>query len=195
MLKHLVVIHGLNSTSNSFNFILNQLQHTADSVTCVNYKSHQPLVDTLAEVEAQFPKTGELILVGHSLGGVISILLAHKLPDRIKRVLTISSPIGGSKAAFYMQWLPGSPPVLRDITPNGPLIKLAQQKPAAQVYSIVTFGGSLPTTTEPNDSVVTVRSQRATPAPRSNQVQVRANHFEVLMMPRTVKHIHKFLET
>lgn len=196
MAEHLVVIHGFNSTSNSFNFILDQLKRS-DSVglvTCVNYQSHNSLCDVLKEVEIQLPKDGELVLVGHSLGGIISVLLAHKFPTRISRVITISSPIGGSKAAFFMGLLPGSPALFRDITPSSPYIKLAQQRPPVPLYSIVTLGGNLKISGEPNDSVVTVSSQRASPAPKNQQVQVRANHFEVLLMPRTIQLIKKFMK-
>lgn len=192
MTKNLVVIHGLNSTSHSFNYILEKFEPDwPGKVTLVNYDSHRPLREILEQVKRQLPKSDDLVLVGHSLGGVVAVLLAHDMADFISHVITISSPIGGSKAAIALQWLPNSPPILHDITPGSPYIKLAQTKPSCPVRSIITTGGHLPTSGEPNDSVVTVASQKASPA--TKKAEVRASHFEGLMHPVTMKWLKDFL--
>jgi pimeloyl-ACP methyl ester carboxylesterase len=191
--KHLVFIHGLNATSNSFNYLTAKLNLPSERVTCINYTSQQELLLSLHQVDELLPSSGELVLIGHSLGGIISTLLAHKYPERVKQVITIASPFGGSKAAIFMQWIPGTSPVLQDITPYSRLIKLSQSKPAALVHSIITQGASIIGSSEPSDGVITVASQLMTPAGK-HTAKIRSNHFEVLMMPRTAKLIQKILE-
>lgn len=188
--KVLVTIHGFNSTSNSFNYVTDKLNWDGEIVR-VDYDSHRPLEEILKQVQDKLPHDRELVLMGHSLGGVIAVLLAHLIPDQIHSVVTISSPIGGSKAANFARWMPWSPPIFKDITPSSQLIKIAQQKPTVPVYSIITTGGALAVANEPNDSVVTVKSQQAVPAKK--KAEVKANHFEVLTHPTTIKYIEHFL--
>jgi pimeloyl-ACP methyl ester carboxylesterase len=42
-------------------------------------------------------------LVGHSMGGTVSLSIAIKYPDRAKKVVVIGSPIAGSSLAFYLK--------------------------------------------------------------------------------------------
>jgi pimeloyl-ACP methyl ester carboxylesterase len=191
MNKLLVTIHGFNSTSNSFNYIIEKLKWKGE-ILRIDYDSHRPLEETLKYIQGELPNDRELILVGHSLGGVISVLLAHMIPDNIHSVITISSPIGGSKAATFARWLPWSPEVFKDITPSSSFIRAAQVAPTVPVSSIITSGGTLALTNEPNDSVVTVASQQATPAKK--KAELKANHFEVLMHPTTIRYIEHFLD-
>jgi hypothetical protein len=52
-------------------------------------------------VPAVKKKTGDLFLVGHSLGGIQSILLADLFPDKIKKVFAIGSPVWGCGLQMY----------------------------------------------------------------------------------------------
>ena len=181
-------IHGLNSSQLSFAFILAKADK--HDFKCINYQSHQPLEESIQQVSRSLPK-GPLILVGHSLGGVIAMTLAHLRPDDVKKVVTISAPLGGSRAALYLKYFARGLHVIGDITPVSPCILALQNKSPCPVLSIVSTGGHLPTTSEPNDSVVTVRSQNA--ITEAKKVEVNANHFEVLNHMRTVEAISKFI--
>ncbi len=189
MNKALVVIHGFNSSSTSFNYILDKLDWDGEVVR-VNYNSHQPLADSVAQVQSQLPADKKLTLIGHSLGGVIALLLAHHAPENIKQVITISSPVGGSKAASFARWMPWAPPVMSDITPSSQLIKIAKGRPSVPVAGVITTGGGLGLTNEANDSIVTVASQKAVPGKKA---ELKANHFEVLMHPTTIRYLEHFM--
>jgi pimeloyl-ACP methyl ester carboxylesterase len=182
-------IHGFNSSHRSFSFIQCKLPDHA--VIPISYSSHQPIRDSMDEVRRQLPK-GQFSLVGHSLGGVLAVLMAAEHADRVSSLATISAPFGGSRAAITLRWLPGHPKVLEDLTPSSPKIELVSQLrlkvPTLCIYST---SGSLFTSPEPNDSVVTVSSQKALPFGR--KVEVKANHFEVLLHERTVKLLQGFL--
>jgi len=60
------------------------------------------------------------------------------------------------------------------------------------MLSIITTGGALPWSTEPNDTIVTVASQNA--LKYGKKVEVKANHFEVLLHERTTEVIRKFVQ-
>ncbi|WP_163769029.1 alpha/beta hydrolase, partial [Providencia stuartii] len=52
--------------------------------------------ELIARVEEICRETGEQVtLVGVSLGGVMSRIVAHRRPDLVRAVLTISAPFAG----------------------------------------------------------------------------------------------------
>lgn len=192
--KTIFMIHGLNSSSSSFNYLCEKLKlsNPNASFALIEYKSHQPLEASIAEVLSQLPKTGSIYLVGHSLGGVIATIIAADHPARIEKLVTISSPIHGSRAAATLQWIPGSLPVLCDIVPHGAIItRCCELLLNLPTLSIISTGGHLPTSPEPNDSVVSLASQRALKF--GKKVEVHASHFEVLLHEKTVKTLIEFL--
>lgn len=189
-MKHIAYIHGLNSSSTSFSYIISQLpEHTAH---CINYKSHQSLHTSIAEVISQLPAGETLTLVAHSLGGVIATLVAAEFPDLVNRLIVISTPFKGSRAAITLRWLPGSSKVFNDIIPTAPLIiKCRQLKLDIPTLSIVSTGGHLQTSPAPNDGVVTISSQHGLTF--GEHVEINATHFEVLLSDKTVNVIHDFI--
>lgn len=189
-MKHVAYIHGLNSSQMSFKYILEKLPEHHPHL--IGYASHQPLKDSIEDVLKQLPKKHTLSLVGHSLGGVIATLIAADYPEKIEKLITISSPLQGSRAAETLRWIPGSLSVLNDIVPRGPLItRVCGLKLKVPTVSIISVGGHLATSPEPNDSVVAVSSQRALQF--GKKIEINANHFEVLLHDRTAKIINDFL--
>jgi len=161
------------------------------SITAIAYKSHQPLLDSIVQVKKQLPK-GEIYLIGHSLGGLIAVLLAAECGDRVNKLVTISAPFAGSRVAHFFRWLPGHPAVLKDIVPNAEkIIMMSQLKLEIPTLSIISVSGGLATASEPNDSVVSISSQKALKF--GKKVEVKANHFEVLLHDKTLKLVKDFL--
>ena len=186
-----VWIHGLNSSHHSFGYLIKALPK--HNHVLIDYNSHQSLRSSLDQVRAKLPG-GELVLVGHSLGGVIAALLAAEEPERVKRLVTISSPFRGSRAAATLRWFPGSLPVLGDITPRGEFMStVTSLQLEVPTLSIISTGGHLPTSPEPNDSVVAISSQRALRF--GKKVEIKLNHFEVLMSEKTAKLLNDFIFT
>lgn len=189
-MKHIAYLHGLNSSSTSFNYILQQLPKHISYL--IDYKSHQSLSDSIIEVLQQLPKDQKLTLVGHSLGGVIAAIIAADLPDAIECLVVISAPFKGSRAASTFSWIPGSMKVFCDIVPHAPHIQrcciLDLEVPT---LSIITTGGNLQISPEPNDSVVAVASQYGLRF--GEKVEVNATHFEVLLSPLALSIIKNFI--
>lgn len=66
----------------------------------------------IARIEAIRNETGEKVtLVGVSLGGIMARVVAHRRPDLVREVVTISSPFAGSPSATNVwrpfEWLTG----------------------------------------------------------------------------------------
>lgn len=187
-MSHVVYLHGLGQTHRSFNYLLTFLPEHNHKL--IDYDSQQPLEDSIEQVRKHLPK-GELILVGHSLGGVISVILAAD-NEQIKRLVTISSPIAGSKMANALRWLPGSMPIISDIVPRGKyIIRAGNLMLSIPTLSIISTGGHLPASVEPNDGVVSIESQRGLQF--GKKVEVNTNHFEILQHEKTVKHLTDFI--
>lgn len=187
----IVFIHGLNQTHLSFSHWKNTFPE--NGISTVDYESRQPLADSIVQVSKALPKKEELVLVGHSLGGVVSTLIALNKTHNVKKVVTISSPLGGSKAAVYARWIVGGIRVFSDITPTSPSIqRLVKEVPPCPVLSLISVAGSFLNSNEPNDGIVTVASQKA--LPYAKKVEIKANHFEVLMHDKTVETIKKFVQ-
>jgi pimeloyl-ACP methyl ester carboxylesterase len=183
-------IHGFNSSHRSFTYLESLI--ASEPVKKIDYDSRKSLEEIVAQVLKQLPKDKPITLVGHSLGGVVALLLAGRKSVQAERVITISSPLGGSKAAVFARWVVSGFPILSDITPSSPAMReLMALKDAPPVLSIISVGGSLPTSMDPNDSVVSVASQKAF-AP-AKKVEINANHFEILMHEKTLEHINKFI--
>ena len=189
-MKTLVYIHGLNSSHRSFSHIRQQLpEHNAIRV---NYDSHQHLSLSITQVMKQLPKVGEFSIIGHSLGGLIGTLIADDLHDRVSELITISAPLGGSRAANIVQWFPRHPPVIENITTNSLHIqRLASLRLNIPTLCICSTGGHIQTSLEPNDSIVTVSSQKALKF--GKKVEVKANHFEILMHEKTINLIRNHI--
>lgn len=186
----IVYIHGLNQTHLSFTYFAEKL---GEKHIMVDYDSRQSLADSVKQVVKQLPKTGDLTLIGHSLGGVIAMVIAHSGVANVSKVVTISSPLGGSKAAVFARWVVSGIRVLGDITPTSVYMKMIEAMAApCPVLSIISTSGSLLNSNEPNDGIVTVASQKA--LPYAKKVEVKANHFEILMHDKTIEAVRKFVQ-
>jgi len=170
----IVFIHGANSTSKSFNYIRSQLpEHTA---IMVEYSTEMPLAFNIDEIRKSLPDD-DFHIIAHSLGGIIAITLANILPN-VKKVITMSSPFGGSGTADLLKWVFPQNQMFKDINSSSSIITRLV-KPTADVLSIVSTSGGIPIIPTKNDGVVSVSSQKA--IPNLNYIEVDTNHFEILL--------------
>lgn len=188
-MKHLVYLHGLNCTSNSFNHIRASLpKHNA---TLINYDGTQHIEDSVRSVIAQMPKGEPIALVCHSLGGIIGKLVLQHPDFNITNLITISTPFGGSISASGLKWFYPSIKVLQDLDRFSP--SLIEARRLSNIYhtAIVSTSGNSPLISGYNDGVVTLESQLDVNA--TEIVEVRANHFEILQDINTIEYISKIL--
>lgn len=178
-------IPGFNSTTTAFSFIKASLP--VHEAIPINYDTHQPLKKSIQFVSSKIPSNKPIFIVAHSLGGIIAAHTASFKNHNIAGIITISTPFGGSKAAWIMRWIMRSS-VMGDITPDSIHIRTLNQLELPPVKSIISTNGSIPMGFEKNDSVVTLNSQLH--LQNNERFLVKANHFEVLQHPKTIKIIH-----
>lgn len=184
-------IHGAYSTSRTFNWIKRELpDHDAVNIDYSTYIPVARILDQLVERAEASDETFDVI--GHSLGGILAVALSQRT-DRVRRVVTLSTPFGGSRLAAFMQFLaPGS--LMEDIQPYSNLLTTVRSTPLTiPVTSVVTTGGTSPMMFERNDGVVTISSQMALDGP--TYVEHDLSHFEVLLDNDVAKKITETLWT
>lgn len=183
-------IHGAFASSRSFSWINDQLPKH-DSVN-VEYSCGDDLNATIDDLVQRANEAGPIDIIGHSLGGVIGVILSRRCPN-VRKVVTMSAPFGGSRVAAFLQFLtPGT--FMSSIRPYSPVMIEAREGPlTVPVMSIVTTGGetlkSLPVSE--NDGVVSLQSQRALGG--AQYIDLPINHFEVLLAKETPSLIQSFL--
>jgi pimeloyl-ACP methyl ester carboxylesterase len=186
----IVFLHGLNCSSKIFSHLRTQLP--SHNSILVEYDSSQHIEKSYSSVLKQLPEKGSFNIIGHSLGGIIGRLLASRTELPIEKLITISTPFGGSEAAGLLRWFYPGFHVLRDIAPKSPVIKeVLGSVIACDFLSIVSVAGNLPFMSQENDGIVTIKSQVAVPA--THRARVNANHFEAVQDAQTVKEISTFI--
>ena len=192
--KRILYIHGANMSPVSFSAI--QKVCGRHKALAPDYSVEVPLENNTKRIARLARKEfgdKEFAIIAHSLGGIIALLLLKKRL-KIRKIVTISTPLGGSEAASYLRYMFPSYQLYKDISPSSDLIKEALNiKLTVPVLSVVSTGGKtkIPFLSEENDTVVTVSSQTA-----SNHLEyyyVDLNHFEVLMSEEVANKIKSFL--
>lgn len=189
MERAIVYIHGAFSSSLSFIRIRERLpKHNA---ILIEYTVDKPIQEVIDSAVADINSLGcDVDVVSHSLGGVIAISSAHRT-NKIKSVVTLGTPFGGSVAADTLKWF-STHELYQSCHTNSPVLKSLHKTPLpCPVRGIVTTMGNNPVMYEPNDGVVSVRSQMALRGVEI--VKVPLNHFEVLIADVTVRLIREFI--
>ena len=100
----IVFSHGNSFPASTYNVVLDELRQRGFRVAAVEKFGHDPrypvtnnwphLVAQLSDfVERQFKPNGPVFLVGHSLGGFLSLMTAAKHPQWVRGVVMLDSPL------------------------------------------------------------------------------------------------------
>ena len=111
-MNRIVFSHGNSFPSGTYSVLFEHLRARGFEVSAVDRFGHDPrfpvtdnwphLVEQLAEFAAEQVRAsgGPVYLVGHSLGGILSVMAAARHPELARGVLLIDSPlIGGWRAS------------------------------------------------------------------------------------------------
>jgi pimeloyl-ACP methyl ester carboxylesterase len=127
-------------------------------------------------------RTGEKVtLIGVSLGGIMARMAAHRMPDLVREVITVSSPFAGSPRATNVwrafEWLTGD-------RIDDPRVKALAEEVAAPlpVPATAIWSGS--------DGLVNGAICRD---PGSRNIEVRSSHLGVQVRPEVLLAIAKVL--
>jgi pimeloyl-ACP methyl ester carboxylesterase len=186
-MRKILYIHGAFSSGLSFKRIQERLpKHEA---MFAEYTVNQQLEEIVEQVGTIVKQHDELDIIAHSLGGIVGVAVAQQ-NENIRSIITLSTPFGGSKVADLLRWL-SSHELYRSLHGQNVILRRLQKTPLhCKHRCIVTTVGNNPMMFEPNDGVVSLKSQTA--VPHAEQIQVPLNHFEVLLSDTTLKLIKDF---
>lgn len=187
----IVYIHGLNSTARIFNHLHNRLpDHNA---IFINYDSTQRVEKSYNFIVNNIPKSTPIIIISHSLGGILGLLIANRDNNiHVDKLITMSAPFGGSSIAALLKWIYPHYDILKDIAPTSNIIREVNNSYAScKFLSLITNKNPTPYIHGPNDGVVTVKSQMA--CNPNNRILIDSNHFEIVQDDNAFNSIKNFI--
>lgn len=187
----LVYIHGATATSLSFSYIRQQFNYNE---VLIDYSCDHGFYNNLEKMSEQLRDKDNLFFVGHSLGGIYSLHLANRFPDKTLGGVTLSTPYGGSKEAAYLKILFPFSRLLREVGPcSSPITDLKKMEVPKLWANVVTKKDNGLWRTEPNDGIVTQASMRH----RSDMelIDLDVNHYEVVVSPDSVNIISERIKS
>jgi pimeloyl-ACP methyl ester carboxylesterase len=103
-MKTVILVHGLHMHSIHFFFMKKELKKDKNlEIKCFDYHSvlfKEVILDKLNVLVESIPKEHDIVLIGHSLGGLVSRLYLSKFkPQRNIKLITLGSPHRGSLVA------------------------------------------------------------------------------------------------
>ena len=178
----LVYIHGASATSESFNYIR---EHIGGDDIVVNYDSRNGFENNLADIKTQLGNVHNIFFIAHSLGGIYALHLANAMPEQVLGAVTLSTPYGGAEVADFAKYFLPFSRLMRDIGPSSWAMRQADKIKIQHPWTnVVTVKGQSPFIMEPNDGVVTIKSQRH--HCDMELVEVDYNHYEVVINENVV---------
>lgn len=185
MTNRIYAIHGAFSSPRVFNYLRFRFKKEHEW-KFLDYQDQTGGLDSIIKnVEDQSEPAH---VVGHSMGGLIALSMIDL--TWVKSVTTISTPLGGIDINILQSYLSRSG-FMNDISSHSSFINgmknIRTEKPVQHLISTVGFN---PWLYEPNDGVVTLRSQRAVALGPVHEID--ANHSEILMTEQTVKVLGDF---
>lgn len=188
----ILYLHGANMTERSFELFRRDIKQES---FCPEYHIDDGLEDNIEyikkEVKKKF-KDEPVDIIAHSMGGLIALALlrAH---HPIRRIVTMSTPFGGSIVAGQLKYMYPCHQLFADIDHGSELIQeLKKTSITVPMKSFVTVSGGTPLKLSENDGIVSVESQLDLKGPKFKKIKL--NHFEILLCEDVVKETKEFLK-
>lgn len=195
----LVLIPGAYSSPIMWMYFKAEMPKDIESIY-LDYNPELPLKDILDSFEKKLSNvTDDILVVGHSLGGVLAVLLAERC-KQVKQVVTIAAPFGGvliSRWMCYVSMMVTPFNKLWDNThPDNKLLKEVRSNESIiplLAYIIETQNSTM--WFEPSDGVVTLYSQNALGDKKNiTYKKVFCTHADAMMHPDIIKDISDLLK-
>lgn len=206
----IVLVHGMNDSPLRFQPLLKKLNRERYQVlrfyypTALNIATNGEVLAQLLERVMQRAPQQQIVIVGHSLGGLVSRVAVQQLQQRGKAAVvtdffSIASPWGGHELAkLAVSRSPVIMPVWRDLADDGEFLRQLYAQPlpkSLRFHLLYATAGGLQAFGEPNDGVLTVRCQLDERARREAQqvVEINAAHIAALQHVDTARVINTAL--
>lgn len=188
MKPKVIYLHGANASPDNFNYF-KVMCGEHDSIAPVYDMEEDPfdVVDQLNRKAGNTFEGEQLIIVGHSFGGLIGAWYSAINPSRVKHLVTIATPWQGTPVARIFGYFFRNSNMFKNTRPGANVLALLQQKEFNGNHTnIVCTGSGNPVAgmgSHANDGMVGVDSQCSTPPmfTNSQNVYIEAGHSGVLL--------------
>lgn len=206
----LVLVHGMTDSPLRWQVLVKKLNHEQYQILRFHYPTGMPL-NTSAQVLAKMLERAQsrtrnqpLIIIAHSMGGLVARRAITYLENAgkasaVNYFFSIATPWGGHQlASLGTEQSPVIVPVWRDLAINSTFLQqmYAQPLPKHIVFDLLyATGGGNDVSSEPNDGVVTVKSQLDERAKREAKqyIAIDAPHVAALTHIDTLKTLNAAL--
>jgi len=194
----LIIIPGAYSSRTSWVYFESDIPESIEKIFLA-YNPENPLEEIIKNFEKTIDSLNEdVILVGHSLGGIIALNLAHRCKN-IKKVITIAAPYGGILISRWMVYIsmfltPFNNLWMNTHPENKLITHLYNKNPKipALIYTVETQNSTM--WLEPSDGIVTVSSQKALgTASNITYKNIYGTHADAMLSPEFIADINMIL--
>ncbi len=208
-----VFVHGIDGSARDFEGIVAALDRSRYCPWFFHYPSGEDL-GQLSELFYKIFLSGKtmplgempMVIVAHSMGGLVvrdamNRLSGKKVENRVARLVTIASPLGGHPAAAMSSQGPIVLPSWRDVDPDSDFLRGMWRKklPEGLEYHLIYAYGNEKTVKlgENSDGVVPLSSQLCSRAQDESTAQYGFNdtHTGILGNPEAIKRLVGIIET
>ncbi len=183
----IVYIHGASATAESFTHIRQYVRDYFDEPDIMlEYKSDNGFDNNLEQMKGKLDDADRLFFVSHSLGGIYSLYLSDYYKETTHGGISLATPYGGSEEADFARYFLPFNRLMKDVGTMSHVMKDSKYIPAPPNWTqVVTTVGQSPWIQEPNDGVVTIKSQRS--RTDFELVEIALNHYEVVLSDKVVE--------
>ena len=188
MVTNIFAIHGAFSSPRIFNLLRLRLGK-GYQWDFLDYSSRTGDIDGLVNIARM--KKEPCHLIGHSMGGLVALSVANE--PWVRSITMVSCPVGGLDVNIFQACLSRSD-FMNELSSHGEFIRrLSKTKIDRPVQHVVSTSGFHPWIYEPNDGVITIRSQTITSWGKVHEIP--ANHAEIMMSDEMVSMMRTFIES
>jgi pimeloyl-ACP methyl ester carboxylesterase len=188
MVTNIFAIHGAFSSPRIFNFLRFRFGN-GYQWDFLDYSSRTGGIYGLVDIART--NRDPCHLIGHSMGGLVALSVANE--PWVRSITTVSCPVGGLDINI-LQACSSRSDFMNELSSHGEFMRrLSKTKIQRPVQHIVSTKGFHPWIYEPNDGVITIRSQTAASWGQTHEIP--ANHAEIMISDETVSMIRIFVES
>jgi pimeloyl-ACP methyl ester carboxylesterase len=194
----LVIIPGAYSSPIVWTYFSAEMPKNIETIY-LEYSPEIPLEEILKSFQKKLSEVNDdVIVIGHSLGGVLSLALSHRC-NKVKKLITIAAPFGGvtlSRGMVYVSmFMTPFNNLWRNTHPeNKILVDIRGKDPIIDTTAFIVETQNSTMWFEPSDGVVSVSSQKALGSKKNLRYEnIYCTHADAMLHPDFISKVRKII--